>query len=60
MTGVTKWKAIGLFDYDDYWVVGRDVVTNGKLAFERKGKRYRVKAQAEAQAEKLNYEEELV
>jgi hypothetical protein len=45
-----------MFDYDDYYKVGRDVIEHGKLHWESRGGRYRDKTKAEQIAFKLNEE----
>jgi hypothetical protein len=50
----TEWKVINLFDYDDYYQVGRDIVVNGKQAWQSRANRYRSEASAVALAKKLN------
>ena len=56
MRGYANWKVVALFDYDDYYKVGRDIVEYGKLYWESKGKRYRNRQEAEQMAFKLNKE----
>jgi hypothetical protein len=53
---MNNWEVVPMFDYDDYYKVGRNVVENGKLKFESKGIKYRDKSQAEYYAHKLNKE----
>ena len=53
----TQWKVIALFDYDDFYQVGRDIVVDGKQAYQQQGSRYRNEANAQAFADKLNSEE---
>lgn len=50
------WEVICLFDYDDYYQVGKDIVVDGKFAYLRRGRRYRNKADAQAYADILNKE----
>jgi hypothetical protein len=56
MRGYSDWKVIPMFDYDDYYKVGRDVVEHGQLHWESRGGRYRDKTKAEQVAFKLNEE----
>jgi len=56
MRGYSEWAVTPMFDYDDYYKVGRNVVECGRLHWESKGKRYRDKAEAEQTAIKLNEE----
>ena len=57
MRGYSEWKVVSMFDYDDYYKVGRDVIECGKMFFESKGKRYRDRLEAEKTAFKLNEEQ---
>lgn len=50
------WEVDCLFDYDDYYQAGRNVVIEGKFLYEHKGRRYRDKSQAQAYVDKLNKE----
>ena len=56
---VMEWKVIAMFDYDDYYQVGRDIVVDGKQAWQSRPIRYRSEASAIALAEKLNKQGEL-
>jgi hypothetical protein len=50
----TEWVVIEMFDYDDYYQVGRDVMVDGKLAYQKRGSRYRNRTTAQAYADRLN------
>lgn len=50
----TEWKVIAMFDYDDYYQVGRDIVVDGKQAWQSRGIKYRSETSAVAVANKLN------
>ena len=55
----TEWKVIAMFDYDDYYQVGRDITVEGKQAWQSRPTRYRSEASAVALANKLNEQGEL-
>ena len=55
----SAWKVISLFDHDDFYQVGRDIVVDGKQAWQCRPTRYRSKASAVALAKKLNEQGEL-
>jgi len=50
----TEWKVIAMFDYDDWYQVGRDIVVDGKQAWQSRPTKYRSIASALALADKLN------
>jgi len=51
------WEVVCLFDYDDYYQAGKDIVVDGKLAYMRRGRRFRNKDQAQVYVDKINEEE---
>jgi len=53
---MNKWEVVPMFDYDDYYQVGRSVVENGKFKFVSKGIKYRDQSKAQSHANKLNKE----
>lgn len=53
---MNNWEVVPMFDYDDYYQVGRSVMEDGKFKFVSKGIRYRDKSKAQNHADKLNKE----
>ena len=51
------WEVVCLFDYDDYYQAGKDVIVNGKFTYMRRGRRFRNKEDAQKFVDKLNEEE---